>query len=72
MQRTILNKTVHIHFHYMKPKTDTESVNDKQPDGGSGLLGGLLGGLFSKPTQNQVNQNVSFTHNIFHTLSDTL
>lgn len=56
----------------MKPKTDTESVNDKQPDGGSGLLGGLLGGLFSKPTQNQVNQNVSFTHNIFHTLSDTL
>ncbi|XP_050317259.1 RIMS-binding protein 2 isoform X10 [Bactrocera neohumeralis] len=32
----------------------------QQPDGSHGLLGGLLGGLFSKPTtQSQVNQNVN-------------
>lgn len=57
----------------MKPKTKTNpNPNAKQPDGGSGLLGGLLGGLFSKPTQNQVNQNVSLpTTSLSHKHTNT-
>jgi len=73
MQRTILNETSTCSFSLYETETkteiepvhlDTDTEIDKQPDAGSGLLGGLLGGLFSKPTQNQVNQNVSYTHNI--------
>lgn len=55
--------TRRIESNRYKYETNTET-NRIQPDGGSGLLGGLLGGLFSKPTQSQVNQNVSYTHNI--------
>lgn len=53
--------TRRIESNRYKYETETNRI---QPDGGSGLLGGLLGGLFSKPTQSQVNQNVSYTHNI--------
>lgn len=53
--------TFYNNFH--KTQTHPSIILALQPDGSHGLLGGLLGGLFSKPTtQSQVNQNVNVSY----------